>query len=204
MALWQALIVDGYAPFAPLPAALVVGGCLMAPTLGATIYQTQRAHTQKEKWRASERISLNSAVGWLETKIEQFSLFPSIDGREEAHSPRYTYSVGASYRGQSGWWGRVDLSGMGGFFFDYFEGDVEALFAFVRDCGDHFLDAYLPIARRRKDEPYTEAQRAFQEFRRGRYVEFNLLYDRGTLFGLKTGGNVESILSSLPPAVKWP
>ena len=78
-----------------------------------------------------------------------------------------------------------------------------SLFAFVRDCGDAFLDAYLPIARRRKDEPYTDRERAFQEFRRGRYVEFNLLYDRGTLFGLKTGGRTESILMSLPPVVRW-
>ena len=66
-----------------------------------------------------------------------------------------------------------------------------------------FLEAYLPIVRRRKDEPYTAEQRAFQEYRRGRYVEFNLLYDRGTLFGLKTGGRTESILMSLPPAVRW-
>ena len=92
---------------------------------------------------------------------------------------------------------------MGGIFFDYLEGDLERLFTFVRDCGDHFLDAYLPIAGRRKGEPYTPEQRAFQEFRRGRYVEFNLLYDRGTVFGLKTGGRTESILMSLPPVVGW-
>jgi coproporphyrinogen III oxidase len=98
---------------------------------------------------------------------------------------------------------RGEARGVGGIFFDYLEGDVEALFNFVRDCGDAFLEAYLPIARRRKDERYTEEQRAFQEFRRGRYVEFNLLYDRGTLFGLKTGGRIESILMSLPPRVRW-
>jgi coproporphyrinogen III oxidase len=98
---------------------------------------------------------------------------------------------------------RAEPRGVGGIFFDYLDGDVEALFGFVRECGDHFLEAYLPIARRRKDEPYTEQQRAFQEYRRGRYVEFNLLYDRGTLFGLKTGGRTESILMSLPPRVRW-
>jgi coproporphyrinogen III oxidase len=98
---------------------------------------------------------------------------------------------------------RGEARGVGGIFFDYLEGDWERLFTFVQDCGDHFLDAYLPIARRRKDEPFTDQQRAFQEFRRGRYVEFNLLYDRGTLFGLKTGGRVESILMSLPPVVRW-
>ena len=98
---------------------------------------------------------------------------------------------------------RGEPRGVGGIFFDNLEGDLEKLFAFVRDCGDAFLGAYLPIARRRQGEPYTPAQRAFQEYRRGRYVEFNLLYDRGTVFGLKTGGRVESILMSLPPAVRW-
>jgi coproporphyrinogen III oxidase len=98
---------------------------------------------------------------------------------------------------------RGEPRGVGGIFFDYLEGDGDKLFAFVRDCGDAFLDAYLPIARRRRDEPYEEGQRAFQEYRRGRYVEFNLLYDRGTLFGLKTNGRTESILMSLPPRVRW-
>jgi coproporphyrinogen III oxidase len=98
---------------------------------------------------------------------------------------------------------RGEHRGVGGIFFDYLEGDWHALFTFVRDCGQAVLDAYLPIARRRKDEPYTEQQRAFQEYRRGRYVEFNLLYDRGTVFGLKTGGRTESILMSLPPVARW-
>ena len=98
---------------------------------------------------------------------------------------------------------RGEPRGVGGIFFDYLEGDLERLFGFVRDCGDAFLDAYLPVARRRKDHPYGERERAFQEFRRGRYAEFNLLYDRGTLFGLKTSGRVESILMSLPPVVRW-
>src|SRR5262245_20860607 len=98
---------------------------------------------------------------------------------------------------------RNEPRGIGGIFFDYLEGDFDKLLAFVQDCGDHFLDAYLPVVRRRKDEPYTEQHRRFQEFRRGRYVEFNLIYDRGTLFGLKTGGRTESILMSLPPVVRW-
>jgi coproporphyrinogen III oxidase len=98
---------------------------------------------------------------------------------------------------------RNEARGVGGIFFDYLQGDLPALFTFVRDCGDHFLEAYLPIAERRKDESYTERHRAFQEYRRGRYVEFNLLYDRGTIFGLKTGGRTESILMSLPPRVRW-
>jgi coproporphyrinogen III oxidase len=98
---------------------------------------------------------------------------------------------------------RGEARGVGGIFFDNLEGDFDRLFAFVQDCGHAFPEAYLPIARRRKDESYTAEQRAFQEYRRGRYVEFNLLYDRGTLFGLKTGGRVESILMSLPPRVRW-
>ncbi|HEY1378514.1 MAG TPA: oxygen-dependent coproporphyrinogen oxidase [Gemmataceae bacterium] len=98
---------------------------------------------------------------------------------------------------------RGEARGVGGIFFDYLGGDLEAVFVFVRDAGDAFLDSYLPIARRRMDEPYGDRHRAWQLVRRGRYVEFNLLYDRGTLFGLKTGGRTESILMSLPPAVTW-
>ncbi len=98
---------------------------------------------------------------------------------------------------------RAEPRGVGGIFFDYLEGDLERLFGFVRDCGDALPGSYLPIARRRKDLPYGERERAFQEFRRGRYVEFNLIYDRGTLFGLKTGGRTESILMSLPPVARW-
>ena len=98
---------------------------------------------------------------------------------------------------------RGEPRGVGGIFFDYLKGDMPKLFAFVRDCGEAFLGAYEPIVRRRKLEPYTTEQRTFQEFRRGRYVEFNLLYDRGTVFGLKTGGRVESILMSLPPVARW-
>jgi coproporphyrinogen III oxidase len=98
---------------------------------------------------------------------------------------------------------RGEARGVGGIFFDNLEGDIDKAFAFVQDAGDHFVDAYLPVARRRKDLPFTPEQRAFQEYRRGRYVEFNLLYDRGTLFGLKTNGRTESILMSLPPRVRW-
>jgi coproporphyrinogen III oxidase len=73
----------------------------------------------------------------------------------------------------------------------------------LRSVGDHFLPAYLPILRRRKDAPYGERERDFQLYRRGRYVEFNLVWDRGTLFGLQSGGRTESILMSLPPLVRW-
>jgi coproporphyrinogen III oxidase len=98
---------------------------------------------------------------------------------------------------------RGEARGVGGIFFDYLSGDWESVFAFVRDCGEAFLEAYRPAVERRRALSFTAAQRAFQEYRRGRYVEFNLLYDRGTVFGLKTGGRVESILMSLPPVVRW-
>lgn len=98
---------------------------------------------------------------------------------------------------------RNEPRGVGGIFFDYLDQNHEKTFEFVKDCGDHFLEAYLPIAERRKDESYGEREREFQLYRRGRYVEFNLVYDRGTVFGLKTGGRIESILMSLPRVVHW-
>ncbi len=79
----------------------------------------------------------------------------------------------------------------------------EQSFAFVQAIGDAYLEAYLPIIERRRNTPFTEAQREFQSYRRGRYVEFNLVFDRGTLFGLQSGGRTESILMSLPPMVRW-
>lgn len=99
---------------------------------------------------------------------------------------------------------RGERRGIGGLFFDDLnQGGFEDCFAFLRSVGDHYLDAYLPIVRRRRDTPYGERERDFQLYRRGRYVEFNLVYDRGTLFGLQSGGRTESILMSLPPLVKW-
>jgi coproporphyrinogen III oxidase len=116
---------------------------------------------------------------------------------------------------------RAEPRGIGGLFFDYLgagaearagrqavdptpvEADEEQLFAFVRRAGQAFLPAYVPIVERRRHEPYGDPERHWQLIRRGRYVEFNLVYDRGTIFGLKTDGRVESILMSLPPEVRW-
>jgi coproporphyrinogen III oxidase len=98
---------------------------------------------------------------------------------------------------------RNEMRGIGGLFFDYLEGDRDKNFAFVQEMGNAFLDAYVPIARRRMNELYGEKERQYQLYRRGRYVEFNLLYDRGTIFGLETRGRTESILMSLPPLVRW-
>ena len=92
---------------------------------------------------------------------------------------------------------------MGGLFFDDMSGDFDNEFGYMRAVGDGFLDAYLPIVERRKDTPYGERERQFQLYRRGRYVEFNLVFDRGTHFGLQSGGRTESILMSLPPLVRW-
>jgi coproporphyrinogen III oxidase len=102
---------------------------------------------------------------------------------------------------------REEGRGIGGLFFDYCkvseEMSMQDWYNFVTEIGDSFLEAYVPIVEKRKQLPYTEAQKNWQEIRRGRYVEFNLVHDKGTLFGLKTNGRIESILMSLPPKVQW-
>ena len=102
---------------------------------------------------------------------------------------------------------REEGRGVGGLFFDYLkktdEKSMQDWFHFVTEIGNSFLEAYVPIVEKRKDLSYTEDQRTWQEIRRGRYVEFNLVHDKGTLFGLKTNGRIESILMSLPPKVQW-
>jgi len=99
---------------------------------------------------------------------------------------------------------RDECRGVGGLFFDdYNDAGFDDSFAFMRSVGDSYINAYLPIVQRRRNTPYGERERQFQLYRRGRYVEFNLVYDRGTLFGLQSGGRTESILMSMPPLVRW-
>lgn len=99
---------------------------------------------------------------------------------------------------------RGETRGVGGIFFDYLEDNPEETFAYVQQVGEAFLEAFAEIVARRKEEAYTEADKEKQLIKRGRYAEFNLIYDRGTRFGLMTGGNTEAILMSLPPEAKWP
>jgi coproporphyrinogen III oxidase len=123
----------------------------------------------------------------------------ACDRHDPAHYPRFKEACDKYFYLRH----REETRGVGGIFFENMGGDLERELAFVRDAGRAFLPAYLPIAERRKDTPYTEAQRFWQEVRRGRYVEFNLVWDRGTTFGLETKGRTESILMSLPPQVRW-
>ncbi len=98
---------------------------------------------------------------------------------------------------------RNEQRGIGGLFFDDLNGDFEECFDFMKSVGSHFTEAYIPIAKKRMNTSFSEKEKDFQLYRRGRYVEFNLIYDRGTLFGLQSGGRTESILMSLPPKAQW-
>ena len=98
---------------------------------------------------------------------------------------------------------RNEQRGIGGLFFDDLNGDFDNCFDFMKSVGSHFTEAYIPIAKKRMNTTFSEKEKDFQLYRRGRYVEFNLIYDRGTLFGLQSGGRTESILMSLPPKTQW-
>lgn len=124
----------------------------------------------------------------------------ALDNFDTAYYPRFKKQCDAYFYLKH----RQEPRGIGGIFFDDFNVlSFEQSFALQRAVGDSFLQAYLPILQRRKDMPYTERERDFQAYRRGRYVEFNLVHDRGTLFGLQSNGRTESILMSMPPIVKW-
>ncbi|MEG3160229.1 oxygen-dependent coproporphyrinogen oxidase [Sphingomonas sp. LB2R24] len=123
----------------------------------------------------------------------------ACDAHDPAHYPRFKEWAETYFYIPHRKVGR----GVGGIFFDHLDGDFETNFAFTRDVGEAFLDAYPRIVRRRMDTPFTAADEARMLEWRGRYAEFNLVYDRGTLFGLKTGGNIDAILMSLPPRATW-
>lgn len=125
----------------------------------------------------------------------------ACDRHDPAYYPRFKAACDAYFYLPH----RGETRGLGGIFYDHFDsGDAQADFALTRDVGAAFCAEYSKIVRRRATEPWTQAEREHQLVRRGRYVEFNLLHDRGTLFGLRTGGNTEAILMSLPPEVRWP
>ncbi|HWA30809.1 MAG TPA: oxygen-dependent coproporphyrinogen oxidase [Rhizomicrobium sp.] len=153
--------------------------------------------------------------GWFGGGADLTPMVPNEQDAREFHAAlkRACDAHGADYYSRFKKWcdeyfylpHRQEPRGAGGIFYDHFDsGDWEADFAFTRDVGLAFLEIYPHIVRRRMGQAWTEEERMHQLVRRGRYVEFNLLYDRGTTFGLKTGGNVEAILMSLPPEVRWP
>ncbi|HME90347.1 MAG TPA: oxygen-dependent coproporphyrinogen oxidase [Myxococcaceae bacterium] len=127
------------------------------------------------------------------------TLKAACDRHDPAYYPRFKRTCDDYFRLRH----RGESRGVGGLFFEDMGGDLEREFAFVQDCAKSFLPAYLPIVERRRALPFTSEQKAWQQIRRGRYVEFNLLYDRGTVFGLETSGRTESILMSLPPTARW-
>jgi coproporphyrinogen III oxidase len=158
---------------------------------------------------------LSTAESWFGGGADLTPMFPAEEDARDFHAAlkRACDAHDAGYYPRFKQWcdeyfflpHRNEPRGAGGIFYDHLNsGDWEKDFAFTRDVGLAFLDIYPQIVRRRMNEKWTEEERAHQLIRRGRYVEFNLLYDRGTQFGLKTGGNVEAILMSLPPEARWP
>ncbi|MCX8474969.1 MAG: oxygen-dependent coproporphyrinogen oxidase [Sphingomonas sp.] len=143
---------------------------------------------------------LNPPIPVEEDTAEFHATFKAAcDAHDPAHYPRFKQWADDYFYIPH----RKVHRGVGGIFYDHLEGDWDADFAFTQDVGRAFLDVFPRIVRRRMDTPFTEADKARQLEWRGRYAEFNLIYDRGTLFGLKTGGNVDAILMSLPPMATW-
>lgn len=180
----------------------------MVPTVHANfryfeLYKDEEMNDVRDCWFGGGA-DLTPYYLWDEDAVHFHEVFKEAsDLHGEDLYPRFKKECDAYFYNDH----RDEARGIGGLFFDYLretEGrSVEDWYDFTIETGSAFLDAYLPIVERRKDEPHEDRHRYFQEIRRGRYVEFNLIHDRGTLFGLKTDGRTESILMSLPPRVRW-
>lgn len=152
-------------------------------------------------------------AAWFGGGADLTPIYPYVEDGKHFHSTlkRVCDAYGEDYYSRFKAWcdeyftipHRQEMRGIGGIFFDYLKTDLDNVFSFVRAAGDAFLPAYTPVVERRMNETYGQKEREFQSFRRGRYTEFNLVYDRGTVFGLKTRGRTESILMSLPPIARW-
>ncbi len=177
---------------------------MQSPRVPAAHFNTRMLITTKG-WFGGGGDLTPMVLDSAESEADAADFHASLRAACDRHDPAY-------YRDFRAWCDRYfylphrhEPRGAGGIFYDrHFTGNADADFAFTRDVGQAFLDVYPRIIRRRMRERWTPAEREHQLIRRGRYVEFNLIHDRGTLFGLKTGGNVEAILMSLPPAVRWP
>jgi len=173
---------------------------LQSPKVPAVHLNTRRIATSKA-WFGGGTDLTPMMPDEADTETFHAALKAACDRHDPAYYPRYKAWCDEYFFLKH----RNEPRGVGGIFFDNLDsGDRAADFAFTRDIGTAFLDVYPRIVRRHMNETWTEAERRHQLIRRGRYVEFNLLYDRGTVFGLKTGGNPEAILMSLPPQVMWP
>lgn len=172
----------------------------MAPTVHANYRYFERGEAG-EAWWFGGGADLTPSYLFGEDAVHFHAVHKqACDRHDPAFYPRFKAWCDEYFRIQH----RGETRGIGGIFFDdLHDRDPEALLAFVRECGDAFLPAYLPILDRRKDLPFTAENKEWQQIRRGRYVEFNLVYDRGTTFGLRTGGRIESILMSLPLTARW-
>ncbi len=164
------------------------------------VHMNTRFITTTKRWFGGGA-DLNPAIPYTE---DTDAFHARLRAACAAHDPTF-YPRVSKWADEYFWLPHRNVSrGAGGIFYDHLEGHFDAFFAFTRDVGEAFLDIFPAIVRKRMDAPFTDADRErLLEFR-GRYVEFNLLYDRGTLFGLKTGGNIDAILMSLPPVAKWP
>lgn len=180
----------------------------MAPTVHANfrffeLYSDEKMETVEDRWFGGGA-DLTPYYLWDEDAIHFHRVYKEVcDRHGKDLYPRFKKECDDYFYNAH----RGEGRGVGGLFFDYLREDEnrsdEDWYAFTTESGEGFLDSYVPILKRRMREPYNRAQRYWQEIRRGRYVEFNLIHDRGTLFGLKTKGRIESILMSLPPRVRW-